>query len=176
MIARLIDTPVLDTERLILRAPELRDFDAYARFFASPRAARVGGPTARDKCWRYFGHHVGHWALRGYGSFFIEDRATTHTLGLILAWCPEGYPEREIGWILFDGADEGKGYIDEAARRVLTHIWTDFGWDTVVSYIDPANDASRRVAARLGAARDMDAPRWDDPADDSEVWRHRRAP
>ena len=38
MTPTLANTPVLHTDRLILRAPELRDFDAYAEFMAGPRS------------------------------------------------------------------------------------------------------------------------------------------
>ncbi len=43
---------------------------------------------------------------------------------------------------------------------------------TLVSYVDPANDRSRRLAERLGGLLDPDAPRKD-PAD--LVYRHFRA-
>lgn len=167
---RLTETPVLFTERLALRAPVLADFDAYAGFFASARSATVGGPTPRAQAWRYFGHHVGHWALRGFGTFFMAPKDGGPAVGLILAWQPEGYPEREVGWALFTRAAEGRGLVTEAARAVLSHVFGTLGWATAVSYIAPGNAASQRVAARLGAVRDPGAA---SPADgNDEVWRH----
>jgi RimJ/RimL family protein N-acetyltransferase len=171
MTVALIGTPVLETPRLILRAPVLADFDAYADFFASPRSDLVGGPTERARCWRYFGHHVGHWALRGFGTFFLQPKSGGPAIGMIMAWQPESYPEREVGWCIFDSAAEGRGYIREAAARVLDHVFHDLGWATAVSYIDPANIRSARVAASLGAALDPAAPP-DDPENPSDVWRH----
>jgi RimJ/RimL family protein N-acetyltransferase len=139
---RLTDTPVLMTERLLLRAPVLADFDAYAGFFASARSEAVGGRTPRALAWRYFGHHVGHWALRGYGSFVMAPKDGGPAVGMILAWQPEGYPEREVGWCLFSRSAEGCGFVTEAARADMSHVFGALGWATAVSYIDPGNAAS----------------------------------
>ena len=38
-------TPVLETPRLILRAPRLADFDGFAAYQASDRARFTGGPV-----------------------------------------------------------------------------------------------------------------------------------
>ena len=168
----LTGTPVLHTDRLILRAPALRDFDAYAAFMAGPRAALVGGPMSRELAWRFFGHHVGHWALRGFGTFFLEPRAGGPAIGMIMAWHPEGHPEREVGWCIFTDQAAGQGHATEAAQAVLRHVFGTLGWDTAVSYIAPENDASRRMAVRLGAFHDTDAAQADAASPDT-VWRHR---
>jgi RimJ/RimL family protein N-acetyltransferase len=169
----LTGTPVLETDRLTLRAPVLADFDAYAGFFASPRADLVGGPMDRARAWRYFGHHVGHWALRGYGTFFMTPSGGGPAVGMIMAWQPEGYPEREIGWALFNDAAAGQGFAAEGARAVLAHVFGTLGWDTAVSYIAPGNAASIRLAERRGAVPDPQAPQAD-PADPDLIYRHRR--
>ncbi len=157
MTAALINTPVLETARLILRAPVLRDFDAYAAFYGSPRCSFVGGQMPRDKAWRFFGHQVGHWALRGFGSFAMEPKTGGPAVGLILAWQPEGHPEREIGWVIFTDQAEGCGYAREAAAAVLAHVFGTLGWETAVSYIDPGNARSIALAERLGAVPDAGA-------------------
>lgn len=157
MTVALTDTPVLETARLILRAPELRDFNAYAGFYGSSRCGLVGGPMDRARAWRFFGHHVGHWALRGFGTFFLEPKAGGDALGMIMAWQPEGYPEREVGWVTFTEAAEGQGLAGEGARAVLNHVFDTLHWATAVSYIDPGNARSIALAGRLGARHDPDA-------------------
>lgn len=172
MTPALINTPVLTTERLILRAPEARDFEAYAAFMAGPRSSMVGGPMTREMAWRFFGHNVGHWPLRGFGTFFMEPKDGGQAIGMLMAWHPEGHPEREIGWCLFTDDAAGKGYATEAARAVLRHVFGTLKWDTAVSYIAPGNEASLRMAARLGAQRDLKAA-LADPGDPDTIWRHR---
>ena len=172
MTVTLTNTPVLETDRLILRAPELRDFDAYAGFYGSSRCGFVGGPMPRDRAWRFFGHHAGHWALRGYGSFFLEPKAGGDALGILLAHQPEGYPEREVGWVMFTDEAEGRGYAREAATAVLAHVFGTLGWATAVSYIDPGNARSIALAERLGARHDPDAT----PPDEDPVVIYRHSP
>jgi RimJ/RimL family protein N-acetyltransferase len=124
----------------------------------------------RDKAWRFFGHQVGHWALRGYGSFALEPKAGGPAVGLILAWQPEGHPEREVGWVIFTDQAEGCGYAREGAQAVLAHVFGTLGWDTAVSYIDPGNARSIALAKRLGAHLDPDAtPPDEDPV---VIFRH----
>ena len=171
-MARLADTPVLETERLILRAPCAADWPPSAAFLASERARFVGGPVEAPAAWRIFGHVVGHWVLRGFGLFVFCDKATGTALGTAGPWFPEGWPEPEIGWTLWRAGDEGRGLAREAAEATLTHAYCGLGWRTAVSYIDPANARSIALAERLGAARDEAAS---GPDASTLVYRHRDA-
>ncbi|MEM1431630.1 MAG: GNAT family N-acetyltransferase [Pseudomonadota bacterium] len=168
-MAHLAGTPTLETERLILRAPALQDWETCRAFMATERARFTGGIRSEHEAWRGFGHIVGHWALRGFGSFVFCDRATGATLGLAGPWYPSTWPEREIGWSVWRDEAEGKGYAFEAARAAIAHAFDTLGWDSAVSYIDPDNARSIALAERLGAVRDAAAPR-PDPTD--LVYRH----
>lgn len=175
MVALSVDTPVLTTERLILRAPKAQDWDAWLGFHCSDRASFVGGGpkmTARES-WRAFGHVIGHWVMRGYGMFVFTAKDDDIALGMTGPWFPEGWAEREIGWTIWSQAAEGKGYAAEAARAAINHAFSDLGWDTAVSYIDPDNARSIALAKRLGARLDPDAAQ-PDMGDDKriEVYRH----
>lgn len=173
MTARLIDTPVLETERLILRAPVAADFDALAPFITSDRARFVGGGADKDigHAWRILAIFAGHWHLHGFGVFVAEHRTEARPVGSFGPWFPGDWPERELGWTIWTAADEGAGYAREAVEAIRRHVYADLGWSTAVSYIDPRNDRSRALAERLGCSLDTVAPRpLRDPA--LEVWRH----
>jgi RimJ/RimL family protein N-acetyltransferase len=143
--------PVLETERLRLRGWREEDLPAFAAFWADESTARfVGGSCSRGDAWRRMAAQVGHWVLRGYGMWAVEDKATGHLAGYCGPWNPEGWPEAEIGWGLLK-AFHGRGYATEAARRARDFAYGELGWPTVVSYIAAENAASQRVAARLGA-------------------------
>ncbi|HVL21560.1 MAG TPA: N-acetyltransferase, partial [Amaricoccus sp.] len=58
--------PRLETQRLVLRAPRLADFEPYAAFFASERARWEDGPLSRSEAWREFATATGCWTLRGF--------------------------------------------------------------------------------------------------------------
>jgi len=145
-----ISVPVIETERLILRSPQESDFEPLAAFYASARSATVGGPLSRELAWRALAQEVGHWQLRGFGRWTVTERATGAAVGIVGLWHPEGFPERELGWDLFDGA-QGKGYATEAGSAARDHAFKTLGWDTLISLVKIGNDASAAVAQRLGA-------------------------
>ena len=144
--------PELDTERLRLRAPRLDDLDGYARMYADPDVMRFlenGVPLDRAAAFRSMATHLGHWYLRGYGQWTLEERATGTFVGRAGLWQPEGWPGLEVGWTL---AREswGRGYATEAGRAALDYAFNVLGADEVISVIRPDNTASIRVAERLG--------------------------
>ena len=143
--------PVLDTARLILRGPETRDAEAVIAFLLDQeRAGGFGAAPDRGEAWRWFALNVGHWHIHGYGYFTIEDRATGRAAGLTGVWFPEGWPEPELGWVVFDGF-EGRGIAHEAALRARRYAYDDLGMTTLTSNIKPGNTRSVALAERLGA-------------------------
>ena len=145
-----VQVPVLETQRLILREPRLADFDTYADFSASSRADFVGGPMDRAQAWRRFASGIGHWILRGFGLWTIEDKTTGAVAGRTGLIAHEGWPETELGWQIYDGF-EGRGYAHEAATLARDHATRVMGLPPMISLIAPANSRSRRLAERMGA-------------------------
>lgn len=166
MSVHLANTPVLETDRLTLRAPQASDWDAFAAFLGDDRSQFIGGPLSRDRAWRSFGHIIGHWVLRGFGLFVFCDKTTGAPLGIAGPYFPEGWAEREIGWSVLSAEAEGQGYAREAAIAARAHAFATLGWTTAVSYIAPDNSRSIALAKRLGATLDAtatlpDLPDWD---------------
>ena len=166
--------PTLETERLILRAPQAGDFDALAAFMSSDRARFVGGPvTLRRDIWRILSNIAGHWVLRGFGLWAIVPKADYNAIGVTGGWRPETWPEREIGWSLWNTGAEGKGYAHEATAAARAHLYDHMGWTTAVSYINPNNTRSAALAKRLGCTIDKTAqPPHDDAYGPCNVFRH----
>ena len=148
-----ISAPTIQTERLTLRGLGPEDLPYLQPFFASDRSRYVGGLVSYEQSWRFLAAEIGHWTLRGYGRWGVDDRATGTPVGLVGLWNPEGWPEPEIGWDLWDGA-EGKGFATEAARAARDYAYETLGWTTAISLVHPDNHASAAVAQRLGARRD----------------------
>lgn len=168
----LIRIPTLETTRLVLRAPQASDIEAYAAFCASPRSATVGGPFSRDEAFSRLSALLGHWHLRGYGRWMVTDRESGAPLGVVGLMYPESWPAPEIAWSLFDAA-EGKGIAHEAAVAARDYAYRVLHWDTVISCVAGDNDRSTALAERMGCVRDgvFDHPRFGSLV----VWRHRPA-
>lgn len=141
----------LETERLILRMFTEEDFESYARICADEEVMRfLGGKTFdRTEAWRHMAFLIGHWHLRGYGHWAVEEKASGRMIGRLGFLNPAGWPGFEIGWTLSRDC-WGRGYATEGARRALRYAFTEMGKDHVISLIDPENKASIRVAERLG--------------------------
>ncbi len=148
--------PVLTTARLTLRAPVLADWPGYAAFMASEASRFVGGPKDAYDAWRSFAATLGHWGLRGYGFWAVTRTGEDACLGMIGCHYPATWVEREVGWMVWPEA-EGQGIAFEAARAAVAHAFGPLGWPTVVSYVDPGNSRSARLAERLGAEVDPGA-------------------
>lgn len=157
MTETVVRIPTLRTERLVLRAPRIGDFEGYAAFRESERARMIGGPFTRAQAFEQMSALVGHWLFRGYGRWMVADGATDEPLGVVGLFFPEGWPEPEIAWSLFDGA-EGRGIAFEAATAARSYAYGTLGWRTAVSLVAPENARSIALAERLGARRDGQFP------------------
>jgi RimJ/RimL family protein N-acetyltransferase len=140
----------LQTERLNLRAFREADLDDYARICADPEVVRhVGTPFSRAEAWLHIATMLGHWQLRGYGMWAVEDRAGGALIGRIGFYEPEGWPGLELGWML--ARDQwGRGLATEGARAALAFAFAALRKPQVISLIRPENLASIRVAEKLG--------------------------
>ncbi|MGR3821576.1 MAG: GNAT family N-acetyltransferase [Salipiger marinus] len=151
------DIPVLDTRRLVLRAPEAQDYPDFKATFASYRSRFMGGPLNAYEAWMLYAAEIGHWQIRGFGMWMVHLRDSGETVGMAGGWFPAKWPEQEIAWIIWPDRG-GRGYALEATQRVRQYFYDVAGWTGAVSYIDPKNLESIRLAERLGARRDASAP------------------
>ena len=161
--------PVIDTRRLQLRGPRIYDFAAYADILCSDRARYMGGPFSRAEAWADFTNYVACWMLHGHGLWTI-DAATMPSAGFVLLGFEYDDPEPELGILLTAGA-EGQGYAAEALAAARDHAFAALGWDSVVSYVDPANTRCIALMTGAGAARDAGSEAM--LCDGTQVWRHR---
>lgn len=161
MTPHLTHIPMLETERLTFRAPKASDFTVLEPFVCSDRAQYIGGgvDTDRRQAWNILTMLSGHWHVRGFGSFVAELKSTGQPVGSMGPWFPVTWPEKELGWTIWTTEAEGTGLAFEGMIRIRRHAYEDLGWETAVSYIDPANARSITLAERLGCTRDDVADR-----------------
>jgi RimJ/RimL family protein N-acetyltransferase len=164
-----VHIPTLETERLVLRAPRLEDFAAYAETFASPRSGWMTDTPTRRHAWMCFAADAASWITHGFGTWAVDLRDGAHVGTLGVTWFAH-YPEPELGWMLHHG-HEGRGYATEGARAALG--WARGRVASLVSYITPGNDRSVALALRLGACPDPEAALPDgEDFTETAVYRH----
>lgn len=150
----------LFTERLRLRPIVPDDFGKFAELMASARSAGMGGPFDIRQAWGSFCHVTALWSLFGHGGLCIELRATGESVGIVEINAGPLFPERELGWQLYQ-QHEGNGYATEAARALRDWAFRELRLDTLVSYIVPNNLRSIAVAQRLNGVLDTSALKQD---------------
>lgn len=141
--------PEIRTERLVLAPFKLYELDVYARLFGDADTTRhIGGPTDRAGAFDRMARFSGNWRLYGFGAYTLSDRDGC-ILGYAGLWFPHDRPEIEIAYGLLPAA-RGKGYVHEAVTAIRNTAEA-CGAPGLVSYIDPDNAASQKVAKAAGA-------------------------
>jgi RimJ/RimL family protein N-acetyltransferase len=79
----------------------------------------------------------------------VEQKETCTFVGTIGFAGPEGWAGFELSWKIVRRW-WGNGYATEGAQAALAYAFTDLNKDRVISFIHPENQASLRVAERLG--------------------------
>ena len=146
--------PVIETERLRLRAFREDDLDAFAAMSADPEVMRYigsGETVDRNGSWRSMAGFNGHWTLRGFGMWAIERRSDGAFIGRTGWHHPPYWPALEVGWVLARDA-WGRGLAFEAASAALEHARNTLRLERLVSLVRPDNQRSIALANRLGAS------------------------
>jgi RimJ/RimL family protein N-acetyltransferase len=106
---------------------------------------------------------LGHWQLRGFGLWAVEERATGFLVGRVGCWQPEGWPGLEIGWAL-RREFWGQGFATEAAQTVVADAFNRMLQMRLISLIHPDNGPSIAVALRLGMRKERSIELMGHPA------------
>lgn len=152
----MVDVPTLETDRMLLRPWRVEHTEPFSQMCTDADLMRfVGGIMDRPAAWRRMAAYAGHWSLRGYGPWALEDKHTGAFVGYSGVFNPDGWPEPEINWGLARPF-LGHGLSTEAATRVRDYAYDVLGFSTIASCIDLENKASIAVASRLGATLDRE--------------------
>lgn len=158
---------ILETNRLLLRRPVPDDLDAlYAlyrdpemrRYFpqegVSPDRTLTYEETKEELEWFLNGHpkrpELGLWA-----TILKENGAYIGRCGL-LPWTVDGQDEVEVAYMI-DKAYWGRGLGTEAAQGIRDYAFETLGLNRLVSFIDPQNAASAKVAVHTGMTFEREA-------------------
>lgn len=160
-------TPILETERLVLRRWRASDREPFRAINADPRVMEYfPALLTAEESDQAIARIEQHFADHGFGLYAAELRETDAMVGYIGLAIPRFdapfMPAVEIGWRL---ASEvwGRGLATEGAHAVVQHAFDDLRLSSVVSFTVPANHRSRRVMEKIGMAHNAHAD-FDHPA------------
>lgn len=144
---------MLETSRLHLRRMQEEDVEALLRVFADPRVMASFGspPFDRTQMERWVQRNLDHQEQYGYGLFSVILREN----GRLIGDCGlehmdvEGEPQTELGYDLRSDY-WGRGLATEAAAAVRDYALGVLELPRLISVIRRGNEASRRVADKIG--------------------------
>lgn len=157
------DIPYLTTERLLLRPMHAGDLDELMCIFTDPKvmAAFDSVPFDRGQMTRWLQRNLDHQAAFGYGLFSVILRSN----GLLIGDCgleQMDVDHTQIAELGYDYRSDfwHQGYATEAALAVRDFAFNTLGLPEVISLIRVSNDASQRVAEKIGMARRAQVERY----------------
>lgn len=154
---------VLETSRLALRHLTLDDVDDLLGIFSDPEAMRYyPGTKGREETIEWIKWNLSSYRDHGFGLWAVIRKDTggfAGQCGLVMQRNVDGRDEVEIGYSFLRG-QWNRGFATEAAIACRDAAFTDLKLTHVVSLIDPANRASRRVAEKVGMSCEKEIDRW----------------
>jgi ribosomal-protein-alanine N-acetyltransferase len=142
----------LETERLVIRPLEPDDRPTFTGFTRDPEVMRYvhgGLPYSEAEVDEFFSRQARQLAEHDVCMGALIEKASGRMVG-IAGTQPLGTTgDLEIGWWLSREV-WGRGYATEAGGAAMRHVLETLRRPRVVAVIDPPNDASKRVVARLG--------------------------
>lgn len=140
---------LIETERLRLRPPTIKDVDELVALHAEPEVMQFMGALDQASLIEWVQLTRRDWAERGHGRVAIIERATGRLLGRagLKRWAQLG--ETELGWVLHPDA-WGRGLASEAGRASAQWGFQNLEVPYLTAMIHPENARSIAVAKRLG--------------------------
>jgi ribosomal-protein-alanine N-acetyltransferase len=147
------DRPVrVETERLIVRRPEVSDAPQVAALWSDPDVTRyMGGPRDFEKVRKMVEDEALARVFDSTGFWRVVEKASGRAIGDcgLVKKDVDGRAEIELVYVLASGS-WGKGYATEAASALRDYAFHQLGLARLIALIDPANTASARVAKKIG--------------------------
>jgi len=147
----------LETERLLMRLFREPDWIDLHRLYSDADAVKytIVTPYTEFETWQKMASFTGHWTLKGYGPYGIEEKQSGRIIGFAGPYFPLSWPDPEIQWSL---SQEfwGKGYASEAVKAIKKMLAEYVRDISFISIIHPDNKASLALAKKLNTIYEKD--------------------
>ncbi len=142
----------LETERLRLRPYRPDDLeDLHAMFSDAEHMRWYPAPFDRETSQSWLERQIDGYRTRGFALWIVEERGSGAFLGTAGPTAPviDRVKEVEIGWHTRPGR-KGEGIAPEAGAAARDWALANLDVDHVISLVRPENEASCRVAEKIG--------------------------
>lgn len=152
---------MIETERLRLLPWREEDWEGFAPIARDPEVMRFitgGEPWTDEQIRDFVARQRALYDANGFCRWRLELKETGETAGFCGGGKVHGFEEFEVGWWIAR-AHWGKGLATEAAEAAIGDLFSRAGLERVISVIAVGNEASVRVAVKLGYRFARDA-KW----------------
>lgn len=167
-------TILIETERLVLRAPAENDLDNLFILQTNPFVMKfiAGGVRTKEKVELGLKEAIIHHNKYGYslGSIFLKNNQFIGRAGLI----HHNYDDMsdiEIAYAFLPEA-WGKGYATEIGNALIKYAFSKLKLKKIIAVVDPQNSFSKMVLMKLGmklSKKDYFYPTWNCNVDYFEI-------
>ena len=143
----------LETDRMILRMFCLDDWKDIHEYYSDPECTKYTSqrPLSESESWQKMAALVGHWQLRKYGAYAMEEKGMKRVIGVVGLDYPNDWPEPEIQWGVVRKF-WGMGYASEGVRAIKKMVSQYLPQMSLISLIHPENLNSINLAKAVGAS------------------------
>ncbi len=152
---------MLNTKRLTLRPLSASDDTGLMKVFGDKNVMQFsddGKPQNAKWIKLWVNEAILDYDRSKYGVMAVVEKESNQVIGYCGLFSYEnidGQPEVEIGYRLARKA-WGHGYATEAAQALLAYAHNDLALSRIVAMVDPNNEASKKVAEKIGMVHEKD--------------------
>jgi ribosomal-protein-alanine N-acetyltransferase len=142
----------LETKRFFIRSLKVEDVPTIAKLWTNPDVTRfMGGPRNYEEVYGQLIEDAQLVLPPKFDLWIVIEKATGDIVGHcgILNKDIDNTKEFELVYVI-NKQSWGKGYATEVSSAIQHFAFHELGLKRIVSLIDPANQTSARVAAKVG--------------------------
>ena len=140
----------LQTQRLLLRPYQSRDFEELSSMLANPELMRNiyhGHPLNLKEATAFINRYMSNFSESdevGLSSLCLKESGALIGLAGIVPCDYLGVEDVELGFLVV-AEHQGKGYATEAAKTIVAYCLNELKRGRLLALVDPANVPSRRL-------------------------------
>lgn len=149
---RNIPWEILETERCLIRETTVEDVEEFYRIYENPTITEFmeslyEDPEEERAYARDYIDKV--YSFYGFGIWTVVEKNTGQVIGRAGICYREGYDDPEIGFVI-EADRQRRGYATEVCRAILKYGQEELGFERLLAFVQPKNQASMRVCDKLG--------------------------